>query len=63
MATAVITASLEGAEAMHEVDHIHKCVGHRHRPIHPGPALLQGLEDHEIRPEVHPIGGQPQGFG
>ena len=29
MAAAATAAPLEGAEAMHEVEHIHKCVGHR----------------------------------
>ena len=56
-------APLEGTEAMHEVEHIDERVGHRHRPIDPGAAFLQRLEDHEICSKVHPIGGEPQGFG
>jgi hypothetical protein len=47
---------------MHEVEHIHERVGHRHCPTHPRPAFLQGLEDDEIRPEIDPIGSGPQGF-
>jgi hypothetical protein len=60
--TAAIAVALEGPEAMHEVEHIHERVRHRHGPIHPRPTFLQGLEDHEIRPEIDPIGGEPQGF-
>jgi hypothetical protein len=48
---------------MHQVEHIDERVWHRHRPIDPRAPFLQGLEDHEIRPEVHPVGGEPQGFG
>ena len=63
MVAAVIAAPLEGPEAMHEVEHIDERVGHRHCPIHPRVTFLSGLEDDEIRPEVDPIGGEPQGFG
>jgi hypothetical protein len=63
MAAAAIGAPLEGPEAMYEVKHIDQRVRHRDHPIHPRPAFLQGLEDDEIRPEIDPIGSEPQGFG
>ena len=63
MAASAISAPLEWTEAMHEVQHIDQRVGHGYRSIHPRAPFLQGLEDHEIGSQVHPIGGQSQGFG
>jgi hypothetical protein len=52
----------ESAEAVHEVEHIDQRVGDRQRPIDPSASLFQCLKDNKIRPEIHAIGGEPQGF-
>ena len=61
MATAVITASLEGAEAMHEVDHIHKCVGTGTARYTPDRRFFKVSKTTRSAGDP-PICGQPQGF-
>jgi hypothetical protein len=62
MASAVGSA-LQRAEAVHEVEHADQRVGDRQRPIDPSASLFQRLKDNQIRPELHAIGCEPQGFG